>query len=105
MNQLVNQDINNNKINLYKNINLQVEAQRKNYKMIKEFYKNKSNMVNYLKNKLCTNFTENFEILNYINSGSSGVVYEGRYVKKPEKHVCLKFLLNKSEEENVKKRT
>ena len=34
MNQLVNQDINNNKINLYKNVNLQLEAQRKNYKMI-----------------------------------------------------------------------
>ena len=104
MNQLVNQDINNNKINLYKNVNLQLEAQRKNYKMIKEFYKNKSNMVNYLKNKLCTNFTENFEILNYINSGSSGVVYEGRYIKKPEKHVCLKFLLNKSEEEKREKK-
>ena len=103
MNQLVNQDINNNKINLYRNVNLQVEAQRKNYKMIKEFYKNKSNMINYLKNKLCTDFTENFEILNYINSGSSGVVYEGRYIKKPEKHVCLKFLLNKTEEEKREK--
>ena len=97
MNQPINQDF-NNKINLYKNVNIQVEAQRKNYKMIKEYYKNKSNMVNYLKSKVCTDFMENFEILNYISSGSSGVVYEGRYLKKPEKHVCLKFLLNKSEE-------
>ena len=103
MNQPINQDF-NNKINLYKNVNIQVEAQRKNYKMIKEYYKNKSNMVNYLKSKVCTNFMENFEILNYISSGSSGVVYEGRYLKKPEKHVCLKFLLNKSEEEKREKK-
>lgn len=103
MNQPINQDF-NNKINLYKNVNIQVEAQRKNYKMIKEYYKNKSNMVNYLKSKVCTDFMENFEILNYISSGSSGVVYEGRYLKKPEKHVCLKFLLNKSEEERREKK-
>ena len=103
MNQPINQDF-NNKINLYKNVNIQVEAQRKNYKMIKEYYKNKSNMVNYLKSKVCTDFMENFEILNYISSGSSGVVYEGRYLKKPEKHVCLKFLLNKSEEEKREKK-
>ena len=103
MNQPINQDF-NNKINLYKNVNIQVEAQRKNYKIIKEYYKNKSNMVNYLKSKVCTNFMENFEILNYISSGSSGVVYEGRYLKKPEKHVCLKFLLNKSEEEKREKK-
>ena len=103
MNQPINQDF-NNKINLYKNVNIQVEAKRKNNKKIKEYYKNKSNMVNYLKSKVCTNFMENFEILNYISSGSSGVVYEGRYLKKPEKHVCLKFLLNKSEEEKREKK-
>ena len=40
------------------------------------------------------NFKENFEILNYINSGSSGIVYEGFYPKNLKKHVCLKFLLN-----------
>ena len=74
------------------------------YKAIKEYYKNKSNMIDYLEKKICSNFTENFELLKYINSGSSGVVYEGRLKKNPEKHVCLKFLLNKSEEEKrVKK--
>ena len=74
------------------------------YKAIKEYYKNKSNMIDYLEKKICSNFTENFELLKYINSGSSGVVYEGRLKKTPEKHVCLKFLLNKSEEEKrVKK--
>ena len=104
MNQPINQDLNFNKFYLYKNANIQVETQRKNYKMIKEYYKNKSNIVSYLKNKLCTNFTENFEILNYISSGSSGVVYEGRYLKRPDKHVCLKFLLNKSEEEKREKK-
>ena len=74
------------------------------YKAIKDYYKNKSNMIDYLEKKICSNFTENFELLKYINSGSSGVVYEGRLKKNPEKHVCLKFLLNKSEEEKrVKK--
>ena len=94
----------NNKINMHKNIDNQVDAQRKNYKMIKEYYKTKSNMINYLQRQYCTNFNENFEILNYVSSGSSGVVYEGRYLKNPQKHVCLKFLLNKSEEEKREKK-
>ena len=72
--------------------------------MIKEYYKTKSNMVKYLQNQVCSKFTENFELLNYISSGSSGVVYEGRYRNNPKKHVCLKFLLNKSEEEKREKK-
>ena len=102
MNQFINPNLNNN--NVYKNMNYQADVQRKNYKMVKEFYKTKSNMIKYLQNKVCSNFTENFELLNYISSGSSGVVYEGRYRNNPKKHVCLKFLLNKVEEEKREKR-
>ena len=104
MNQaLINQEL-NKKANLYKNINIQIEAQKKNYKIIKEYYKNKSNMVKYLQDNMFLNFNENFELLKYISSGSSGVVYEGRCRRNPQKHVCLKFLLNKSEEEKREKK-
>lgn len=106
MNPFINR-VFNNKINLYKNINIQFDPQRKNYKMIKEYYKSKQNMDNFLKNlksQESANFLENFELIKYISSGSSGVVYEGRCKKKPEKHVCLKFLLNKLEEEKREKK-
>ena len=52
-------------------------------------------MLKLIKNQKNTYFTENFELLNYINSGSTGVVYEGFYRKNKDKHVCFKFLLNK----------
>ena len=103
MNRFLNQDF-NNKINLYRNNNIQYEVSRNNYQLIKEYYKSKSNLDNYIKNQISTNFSENFELLKYINSGSSGVVYEGRCRKNPEKHVCLKFLLNKIEEEKREKK-
>ena len=103
MNLFINQDF-YNKLNQYNNLNIEFEAQRNNYKIIKEYYKTKSNLDFNLKNNVCSNFTKNFELLKYISSGNSGVVYEGRYRKKPERHVCLKFLLNKLEEEKSKKK-
>ena len=102
MNHFLYQDF-NNKVNIYKNNNLHYEASRNNYNLIKEYYKSKENLDNFIKNQI-TNFSENFELLKYINSGSSGVVYEGRYRKNPERHVCLKFLLNKLEEEKREKK-
>lgn len=75
------------------------EQQKKHYKIMKDFYKDKSNMVRYLKDRNCVPFIENFELINYIGSGSSGVVYEGKSRKESQKRVCLKFLLNKTNEE------
>ena len=89
----------NNIFNLYKKSNIQCNDQKINYKSMKEYFKIKSNLEVYLKENYCSSFTENFELLKYINSGSSGVVYEGRHLKIPNKKVCLKFLLNKSLEE------
>ena len=43
----------------------------------------------------CQNFNENFEILNFVNSGSCGLVYEGKIKDKSQRHVGLKFLLNR----------
>ena len=65
MNPFINRDF-NNKINLYKNINIQFDPQRKNYKMIKEYYKSKQNMDNFIKNlksQESANFLENFELI------------------------------------------
>ena len=96
MNYLWKPDL-NNKRNLNKNIDYQIEIQKNNFRQIKEFYKTKSNLNNYLKNKNCSQFLENFELLDYINSGASGVVYKGCSNKNPNNSVCLKFLLNKLE--------
>jgi hypothetical protein len=35
------------------------------------------------------NINDNFELLKYISSGGSGVVYEGRSHRNPQKHACL----------------
>ena len=83
-----------------RNLNYQIELQRNNFRRIKEYYKSKTNLNNFLQSKKCSQFLENFELLNYINSGSSGVVYKGYSRKNNNNAVCLKFLLNKMELEN-----
>ena len=88
--------------NIYRK-NIYCNDLKNNYKTMKEYFKTKSNMENYLEGKACSNFLENFELLKYISSGSSGVVYEGKPKNEPNKRVCLKFLLNKSLEEKKDK--
>jgi serine/threonine protein kinase len=67
---------------------------RTDFRLIKEHFKDIKNMKQFL-NDGCQSFNNIFEILNFVNSGSCGVVYEGRLKNCPEKHVGLKFLMNK----------
>ena len=99
MNHLLKSDLYNQR-NLFRNINYQLELQKYNFRQIKEYYKSKSNLYNFLKNKNCSQFLENFELIDYINSGASGVVYKGCSNKNRNNTVCLKFLLNKLEVES-----
>ena len=99
MNQLFQVNLINKGFPNMNNINYQ-QLQKINYRQIKEFCKTKSNLCKFLKNKNCSQFLENFELIEYINSGASGVVYKGCSNKNPNNTVCLKFLLNKMEVEN-----
>ena len=77
---------------------------------LKQSYQEISRIKNLVQK--CNRFNEDLEILNYINSGSSGIVYEGRVRKSSNKKVALKFILNclldskrdKKEKEKIKKR-
>jgi serine/threonine protein kinase len=78
------------------NNNNYIENQKNNSTKLNDYYKNISNMTNFLKRQKNANFLKNFELLNYINSGSSGIVYEGFHRTNPEKSICFKFLMNNS---------
>ena len=98
-----NKQINHFIFNNNNNNNNYIENQKNNSTKLKDYYKNISNMMNFLKHQTNTNFLKNFELLNYINSGSSGIVYEGFHRKNPQKSICFKFLMNKSSIENKEK--
>ena len=102
MNQILKSNIQNKNF-VYQNIKCQLDAKKNIFRQLKESYKNKSNLHNYLKKNNCNQFLENFELLNYISSGGSGVVYKGCFRNNPQDGVCLKFLLNKAEVENILK--
>ena len=69
-----------------------VNEPKKDFKTIKEYFKNISNMKEFLKDG-CKEFNENFELINFINSGSCGVVFGGKIKKSPNKRIGLKFLM------------
>ena len=63
---------------------------------IKDQYKDINNMKDFLKD--FHEFNENFDLINYVNSGSCGVVYEGKLRKsKNGQSVGLKFLISKKD--------
>ena len=74
------QNINNKLVNNQSNL-----TSKQQYQEIK----NIKNLV-----QKCVRFNEDLEILSYINSGSSGIVYEGKVKKNSNKKVALKFILN-----------
>ena len=79
---------------LQKNQTPLVNEPKKDFKTIKEYFKNIDNMKEFLKDG-CKEFNDNFELLNFVNSGSCGVVFEGKIKKSPNKRIGLKFLMGK----------
>ena len=67
---------------------------KKDFRTVKEHFKNINNMKDFLKEG-CQDFNNNFELLNYVNSGSCGLVFEGKIKKTPNKRIGLKFLMGK----------
>jgi serine/threonine protein kinase len=90
-------------MNNFLNINDKINIQKNKLRQLKEYYKTKTNLYNYLKNRQCSQFLEDFELLDYISSGCSGVVYKGCNRKNLDDPVCLKFLLNKLDSEEREK--
>ena len=89
---------NNHLINIQKNL-AQIQQNHLQNKLI---------ILNFLCNNKCSNFSEKFELLNYINSGSSGIVFKGFDKKNPSYHLSFKFLINsirKNKKNTIKKRT
>lgn len=102
MEQILNKESNFN-MNNFLNINDKINIQKNKLRQLKEYYKTKTNLYNYLKNRQCSQFLEDFELLDYISSGCSGVVYKGCNRKNLDDPVCLKFLLNKLDSEEREK--
>jgi serine/threonine protein kinase len=80
----------------------QVNDAKKDMLPIKEYFKNIENMKDFLKDG-CQDFNTNFELLNFVNSGSCGLVFEGKIKKTPNKRIGLKFLMGKIMEDKREK--
>ena len=89
--------------NISNNIKMRVQYNKSisDCNSIKDSYKNINNMKDFLKD--FDEFNENFELINYVNSGSCGVVYEGKLRKsKNGQSIGLKFLIGKKDKKNDK---
>ena len=64
--------------------------------------KDKNSLLRFIQNNN-PEILENFEILDYINSGSAGTFYEGNYKKANKQKIGMKFYLNrKTNQKNEK---
>ena len=59
MEQILNKESNFN-MNNFLNINDKINIQKNKLRQLKEFYKTKTNLYNYLKNRKCSQFLEDF---------------------------------------------
>ena len=75
-----------NKNKLFLNIQRNINQIQKNYLQKKYI------ILKFLSSEKCSCFTEKFELLNYINSGSSGIVFKGIDKNNPNYELCFKFL-------------
>lgn len=68
----------------------------------KDFYTKQENIEKYLKEQY-PKFFENFELIEYIGKGSTGIVYKGKLKnnKKKQKY-AIKFKINQNKKENSK---
>jgi serine/threonine protein kinase len=68
----------------------------------KDFYTKKENLEEYLKEQY-PKFFENFELIEYIGKGSTGIVYEGKlHNNKKKQKFAIKFKINQDKKENSK---
>ena len=79
-----------------------VEEPKKDFKAVKEYFKDLNNMKTFLKD--CPEFNKNFELLKYVNSGSCGIIFEGKIKKNNNKMTALKFLMGKMIDEKREKK-
>lgn len=82
----------NNYACLFRNNNHQFNPKLESQK-IKEKFKSLTEIKAFVKDN--KTFNNDFELLNYINSGACGIVYEGELKRSSHQRVALKFIFNK----------
>ena len=71
-----------------------------NLEDFKTKYKEKKTLSNFL-NKNCPSFNEDFELIKFISTGGTGVVYEGQMRKKKNKQkLAFKFKYSKKQNQD-----
>ena len=65
-----------------------------NNKNNKNYFRSKDNMQKFI-NENCPTFNEQFELLNYVKSGSIGYVYEGKKKGNYNQKYAIKFCIKK----------
>ena len=79
-------------------IRIQSESTKETTTDQKTKLENKENMIEFVKT-YNPKLLEDFEILNFINSGSVGTFFEGRYLKGSKQKIGMKFFLNETQNE------